>query len=99
MSAKPPFHNLNGRRQYAQRTSPESPHLEVIKYIHDSWKNVCREIEVTRSCGTDGKAPSVAYYSSNLPDEQLPRPDFKPFDLDSFLEQRSLSLQANKQSP
>ncbi|KAG8198078.1 hypothetical protein JTE90_020908 [Oedothorax gibbosus] len=98
MSSKPPFHHLNGRRQqYVQRPMPESPHYEVIKYIHDSWKNICREIDVSKSCGAEGKPSTIAYYSSNLPEEQFPRPDFKRFDLDAFLEQRSLAIQANKQ--
>lgn len=97
MSSKPPFHHLNGRRQYLQRSSPESPHWEVTKYIHDSWKSICREMEVNRSSGAEGKTPSISYYSSNMPDEQLPRPDFKRFDLEAFYEQRSLSLQASKQ--
>ncbi|CAL1269930.1 unnamed protein product [Larinioides sclopetarius] len=97
MSSKPSFHHVNGRRPYVPRQTPDPPHLEVIKYIHDSWKNICREIEVNRSCAAEGKPPTIAYYSSNLPEEQFPRPDFKRFDLDGFLEKRLLAFQANKQ--
>lgn len=95
-SAKPPFHHVNGRKQHMQRNHADPPHHEIIKYIHDSWKNVCREIEVTKQCAAEGQVPSVSYYKESPRDEQLPLPDFKPFDLDSFVEQRSLVLQNSK---
>ncbi|XP_015919380.1 uncharacterized protein [Parasteatoda tepidariorum] len=99
MSSRPSFHQVNGRRQYVQRPSPpESSQAEIIKYVQESWKNILREIEYSRSQVAEGKAPSISYYCSNMPEEQSPHPDFKRFDLDGFLERRSLHMQANKQS-
>jgi len=90
---KPVFH-MNGRRSYHQRYQTETisaQHQEIIKYIHENWKCVKRELDSGHRYSlsgdfknTNSKVPQITYYKGN--GSQLP--NFEPFDLETFWGQK-----------
>jgi hypothetical protein len=102
-SPKPVFHQ-NGRRSHQQKSPQEAitpQHEEMIKYIHETWKCVKREYELTSSrgpvdpntvpCATAAtvaatKVPKICYYNNKAGSATLP--SFEPFDLETFWGQR-----------
>lgn len=88
-SPKPVFHQVNGNKRSLSQRSPQETislqHEEIIKFIHDGWTRVDRELQLKKPSTFDTKAPSVQYHA------EAPHPDlkdFKPFDLESWWGQR-----------
>jgi len=91
---KPVFH-MNGRKSYHQRYQTETisaQHEEIIKYIHDSWKCVKRDMDSGNRFSMSGdykntnlKVPQISYYK--LEKSSL-LPKFEPFDLETYWGQR-----------
>ncbi|RWS13302.1 protein FAM195A-like protein, partial [Dinothrombium tinctorium] len=95
-TAKPVFHVANGKKPSHQKSNQEtvSPqHEEMIKYIHDTWKNVqkdyelcCKANECNGISNSNRRVPKISYYKASFQNSQLPK--FEPFDLETFWGQR-----------
>jgi len=92
-SPKPIFQPVNGKKNHSFRSqhsilrnhneviSPQ--HEEIIRYIYDSWTNVCKENEEHSILPEKKINPSkVVVYEEAEPNIVLQ--DFKPFDLESW---------------
>ncbi|XP_076069365.1 MAPK regulated corepressor interacting protein 2-like [Oratosquilla oratoria] len=68
----------NGRTQ--EFISPQ--HEELIKFFHESWGKVCKELEMGRQNGHDSRGNGVIYYKDNGVHPALK--NFEPFDLEAW---------------
>ncbi|RWS30480.1 hypothetical protein B4U80_00116 [Leptotrombidium deliense] len=95
-SVKPVFHVSNGKNYKSQKSNQETvtpQHEEMIKYIHETWKNVlrdyescCKANECNSISNSNLRVPKISYYKDSLHGSQLPK--FEPFDLETFWGQR-----------
>lgn len=94
---RPVFHQ-NGRKTYHQRNPTESisaQHQEIIKYIHESWNCVKKDLDSNNRHSISGefknpnikdiKVPQISYYKL---EKTSHLPKFEPFDLEHFWGQR-----------
>ncbi|XP_039311251.1 uncharacterized protein LOC105205526 isoform X2 [Solenopsis invicta] len=86
---------MNGKRPSSMpsRHQPETlaQHIDLIKYIYDSWNSVSREIDTSRNqphsnSSNHRNGASVTYY--HCPDPVPILKNFRPFNLEAFWGQR-----------
>jgi len=91
---RPVFH-MNGRKTYQQRSQSENisaQHQEMVRYIHENWKCVKRDLDSSNRHPMSGdyknanlKVPQICYFKI---EKTSHLPKFEPFDLESFWGQR-----------
>lgn len=70
----------NGRSPPHDTISPQ--HEELIRFFNDSWGRVCKEMEMGKQNGHDGRGNVITYYQEK--NEHPALQDFKPFDLEAW---------------
>ncbi|XP_064478534.1 uncharacterized protein LOC135391911 isoform X3 [Ornithodoros turicata] len=70
-SSRMPYNQMNGRRSHGAQREPQeriSPqHEEVVSYLHNSWKHVCNQYEISQQAAYEGKVQRVVYYRQKEP--------------------------------
>ncbi|XP_064478533.1 uncharacterized protein LOC135391911 isoform X2 [Ornithodoros turicata] len=68
-SSRMPYNQMNGRRSHGAQREPQeriSPqHEEVVSYLHNSWKHVCNQYEISQQAAYE--VQRVVYYRQKEP--------------------------------
>lgn len=84
MSGRPQMTTMNGKRLSSipprHQNESTSQHLDLIKYICDSWNSVSRELDTCNTSSCRNGAATVTYYQEREPNPQLK--DFQPFNME-----------------
>ncbi|KAK3877240.1 hypothetical protein Pcinc_018039 [Petrolisthes cinctipes] len=89
-SPRPVFQPVGGGGKSGRSTNGRPPpqdvitpqHDELIRFFHESWGRVCKELEMGKQNGHDGRGSGITYYEEKSEHPALH--DFKPFDLEAY---------------
>ncbi|XP_058806948.1 mapk-regulated corepressor-interacting protein 1-like isoform X2 [Phymastichus coffea] len=102
MSGRAQMTTMNGKRpspmpQRHHQNESSSQHFDLIKYIHESWNSVSKELDNyhNQQHGNSSNYRNsglVTYYQEHEPNPLLK--DFEPFNLEAYWNQRGLQSMA-----